>query len=164
MIRFLYGSGTMIRRLSPRLEIGVTRKPTGDPASVPINSSTCGQIAACLLAAPDRSRSLPAIRIRMPWPGIRWCDSCHPALGPPRPANEIFQSAEWFRRAEASREFSAFRPVTERCQALRSGRSSRRLHSTQPRTWQARFVDFRTVAVCALSRGPRSRSVSRNLR
>ncbi len=51
-----------------------------------------------------------------------------------------------------------------RCQALRPGRSSRYLHSTQPRTWQARFVDFRTAAVCALSRGPRSRSVSRNLR
>ncbi len=32
-----------------------------------------------------------------------------------------------------------------RCQALRPGSSSRHLHSTQPRTWQARFVDFRTA-------------------
>src|SRR5260370_5327610 len=70
----------------------------------------------------------------------------------------------WIARLGRAGEFNAFRPMIVRCQALRPGRSSTHLHSTQPRTWQARFVDFRTAAVCALSRGPRSRSVSRSLR
>ncbi len=61
-------------------------------------------------------------------------------------------------------EFNAFRPMIVRCQALTPGKPSKHLHSTHPRTRQARFVEFRTAAVCALSRGPSSRSVSRNLR
>src|ERR1700730_9364640 len=67
-------------------------------------------------------------------------------------------------RLLAAREMMVLEPTVVRCQALAPGKLSRHLHSTQPRTWQARFVDFRTAADCALSRGPRSRSVFRNLR
>ena len=49
----------------------LTRRRTADRASVPISSSTFERIAACLPAAADHSRSLPVIRVRTPWPGIR---------------------------------------------------------------------------------------------
>src|SRR6266498_2378861 len=78
-----------------RIFVGVTRRQMVDRASVPINSSTFGRIAACLPAAPDRSRSLLEIRVRIPWPGIRYCDSWHPA-GLAALGDEIFESAEGF--------------------------------------------------------------------
>src|SRR6266536_2912278 len=67
-------------------------------------------------------------------------------------------------RVAARAGANTFWPMIVRCQAITPGKLSRDLHSTQPRTWQARFVPLRTVALCALSRGPRSRSISRNLR
>src|SRR5262249_60826359 len=66
--------------------------------------------------------------------------------------------------ARRAGEFNTFRPIIVRCQALTLGELSRDLHSTQQRTWQARFVALRTAAVCSLSRGTNFRSASSKLR
>jgi len=48
-------AGDLDGRSEPLLSAsGVIRRLTANQAAVPINSSTCGQIAACLPAAPGR--------------------------------------------------------------------------------------------------------------
>ena len=100
---------------------GVTRRQMVDRASVPINSSTFGRIAACLPAAPDRSRSLLEIRVRIPWPGVRYCDSWHPA-GLAALGDEIFESAEGFQDGMNNRtKLNAWRIERSSAHASASG-------------------------------------------
>src|SRR5437763_15330894 len=62
-------------------------------------------------------------------------------------SSSVFRGAAHEREREPRTthfESRALRPVMVRCQTLRPRRPSRRLHSTQPRTWQARLVAFGT--------------------
>src|SRR5262245_51480837 len=97
----------------PVAHCGVIRRRTANQAAVLISSSTFAQIAACLPAAPDRSRSLPGITTRTPWPDIRYCDSSwHPLRGCLSDA-KIFEISEKFRSEMSRRYNSTFKDASE---------------------------------------------------
>src|SRR5262249_36312134 len=80
---------TSLSRVNVRRAL--TRRRTACQAAAPTNSSTSEQIGPGQLVARDRSPSRLETSIRMPSPGIRWCDSWHPLSGLRCPPDKIFE-------------------------------------------------------------------------